>query len=368
MNSLQFEEDITVMVENEITNQLNLNDDSGNSKLENKVSYFLQSSELLLEFVDSRADATAKIAARQYIESDPGKHLKQFVERLFPTGLSNNQNQGMHQGPTSAKSSNNFDPIRTTQFNEAFENYESNNQLFDLNIGKEVIDDNMKKRLMQFGQNGSESVHIPQTGSGSLTNMQSFYRQFIASLSLIGLEATPWNKLKEVKSCLPPNHNYSKELLKMINISILQRLEQTIPQSNEFYRNAISQKRNNQDGYGALYQMLRRTPDLTFLKEFVCGWSKKWEPNVDPDLYAAQHEAHADLLALNTGREYSPAERSLEMIHQALRANISPELSQSLRVKLLSWLEINKDKPLPPTLTVEGITNSYADYWKNDQH
>ena len=177
----------------------------------------------------------------------------------------------MHQGLTSTKSSNSFDPIRTTQFSDAFDNYESNDQSFDLNIGKVDIDDSMKKRLMQFGQNGSESANIPQNSSGSLTNMQNFYRQFTASLSMIGVEATPWNELKEVKSCLPPNHNYSKELLKMINISILQRLEQTIPQSNEFYRNAISQKRNNQDGYGALYQMLRRTPDLTFLKEFVCG-------------------------------------------------------------------------------------------------
>ena len=154
MNSLEFEEEITGMVEVEITNQLNSNDDSGNSKLENKVSYFLQSSELLLEFVDNRANATAKIAAREYIESDPGNYLKQFVTRLLPTGSSNDKYQGMQQDPNSAKSSTNFDPTRATQFHEAFENFESDAIMSTLRL--------MRTLVLIFSEIGADAgVDIP---------------------------------------------------------------------------------------------------------------------------------------------------------------------------------------------------------------
>ena len=158
------------------------------------------------------------------------------------------------------------------------------------------------------------NVHtIPNTGLVTAEEATSMYTEIEDDCLRDGFPLTKINDLLTTKSCIPNNHKELPPIIETIGHSIHCQLMNIIPTTNTDMVEMIAPYKQDRDGYGALYTILRRT--CPFIRPTPEGWGPDWLNNMSSSKYVTLLQHFATESRMTYVRTYTDLQQSKEMLH-----------------------------------------------------
>jgi hypothetical protein len=136
-----------------------------------------------------------------------------------------------------------------------------------------------------------------------------------------------------------------------------------IPTTNLGMLDIIGPYLEDQDGYGALYAIMRRS--CTFMKPTTQGWGPVWNKIMTPSKYVVTLQSSVSSHAMIHNTKYTHIQQSQEMLHQALQS-YNPSIATKLTGKLNHWINAHptmvKSSNLPNKWKITGLADLFSDY------
>ena len=204
------------------------------------------------------------------------------------------------------------------------------------------------------------NVHtIPNTGLVTAEEATSIYTEIEDDCLRDGFPLTGINDLLTTKSCIPTNHKELPMIIETIGHSIHRRLMNIIPTTNTDMVEMIAPYKQDRDGYGALYTILRRT--CPFMRPTPEGWGPDWLNNMSSSTYVTHLQHFTTESRMRYTRTYDDLQQSKEMLHRAAQSFNQP-VALKLDSELSIWVNSNEGKPLPKEWKIAGIADRLCDY------
>ena len=172
----------------------------------------------------------------------------------------------------------------------------------------------LDSKIYRFKKDEIYVNHIEPIPTGP--QMESYYQTIVASMTAYDLPIFPLTQLQPRGNTLPTDHGYPQDTIDRISQTLYQKLLKITPTQCTDLHNIMNNYSGTQDGYKALYAMMRAT--CNYLHDIRPKWGPKWEH---------QQNAHQYLSALNSylaqatrnGIQYTQFKIAAEIIQQAKR-------------------------------------------------
>ena len=159
-------------------------------------------------------------------------------------------------------------------------------------------------------------VHLPPINTPNQQEMEAFYATVSNKLNSNNIPIVQLEDLQPRSSCIPMDarHRHSAQVITRISQSLYHKLMGLVPITNTCLKDILGNHSTFQDGYGALYEMMRAT--CPYLGNLQPKWGPKWEPHMSAHAYANALRSHA-IAEARTGRNRTDIELAIEMVQQA---------------------------------------------------
>jgi hypothetical protein len=219
------------------------------------------------------------------------------------------------------------------------------------------------KSIQRFEGKQMHEHCIPSKGIIDMHQAKLLYHEIYDDGVREILPITNMDDLVKTESCIPSGHNETEVTIEAMTHAIMKRLLISIPTTNLEMLDILGPYREDRDGYGALYAVMRRT--CTFMKPTTQGWGPSWNKTMTPSAYVVKLQASVTDHAMIHNTNYTSIQQSQEMLHQALNS-YNPSIATKLTGELNIWTNANPTtKDLPNKWKITGLANQFSDYHTN---
>ena len=182
--------------------------------------------------------------------------------------------------------------------------------------------------------------------------MENFYATITNKMLSNNIPIVTLEHLEPRSSCIPieARETYSPDVLNRISQSLYHKLMSIVPTSNTTLKEILGNHATLQDGYSALYEMMRAT--CPYLGNLQPKWGPTWEPHMSAHAYAQALRSQA-VADARTGRNRTDIELAIEMVQQAHTLPAYQTLATAYLSSLIAW-------PNPGTLPIKFQLNEMA--------
>ena len=144
-----------------------------------------------------------------------------------------------------------------------------------------------------------------------------YYYDAMATLIITsGLPFRPRNALSKIGSTCPMDHGLHPEQYDMVSAAILQKMLNTIPAESTTLQDIIHAHAADQDGYGAMYSIMRHY--CPYLQDLLAMWGPEWKISDTGYTYGATLRSYLDA-EKRANRSFTRREIAAEILQQAMR-------------------------------------------------
>jgi hypothetical protein len=172
--------------------------------------------------------------------------------------------------------------------------------------------------------------------------LESFYDTLVTSLESYEIPILRRQDLRPRGNTKPPERLVNEQVESTVSRVIYNKLLETIPDDCTTLREIIGSYASEQDGYAALYSVMRTK--CRYLQDLLPKWGPIWAPNTTAYQYLAQLKSSLEE-AQRTSKQYTTFEIAAEILQQAKQHAEYHLIATSYLTRLLSYTNHRTDIP-----------------------
>ena len=200
-----------------------------------------------------------------------------------------------------------------------------------------------------------ETIQHNLTNGPRQDQLESFYDSLVTTMDAYAMPILRRQELQPRGTTVPLEPTVHEETLQKITRILFGKLLETIPEECTSLREVLDSYASEQDGYSALYSIMRTK--CRYLQDLLPSWGPTWKQNTGAYQYLAELKSYIDE-ARRTHKQYSEFEVAAEILQQSKQHSDYNLIATAYLTRLTSYTTTRAH--LPAEFRMNNLINTLA--------